>query len=116
MTKRQAQAKVKELWGEKGHLHKFVSKNLGRDVYRVGYIDSTIFPMFFIEGQGDSWEEALESVKRDSKDTSDQKVTCYLCGKPTPAKTAHIHQTDPSGPTGWIGDECCWDERLRGSE
>ena len=43
-------------------------------------------------------------------------VTCCLCGEPTPAKTAHIHQTDPSGPTGWVGDECCWDERLRGSE
>jgi hypothetical protein len=37
-------------------------------------------------------------------------VTCQLCGKPTNALTAHPHGD------GYIGDECCWDERLRGSE
>lgn len=37
-------------------------------------------------------------------------VTCSLCGKDIPEKTAHIHQGE------WIGDDCCWDERLRSSE
>ncbi len=37
-------------------------------------------------------------------------VTCCICHQRCNAKTAHIHQDE------WIGDECCWDERLRGSE
>ena len=36
-------------------------------------------------------------------------VTCKLCGKETPAGTAHLHQGQ------WVG-ECCWDERLRTTE
>lgn len=39
-----------------------------------------------------------------------ETVTCKLCGEEAPVKTAHRH----SG--GWIGDECCWDERLRRTE
>ena len=37
-------------------------------------------------------------------------VRCSLCGKQCSMKTAHLHQAE------WIGDECCWDERLRASE
>ena len=37
-------------------------------------------------------------------------VVCTLCKKSAPVKTAHIHQGE------WIGDECCWDEKLRSSE
>jgi hypothetical protein len=37
-------------------------------------------------------------------------VRCSLCNQDAPAKTAHLHQGL------WIGDECCWDERLRASE
>lgn len=37
-------------------------------------------------------------------------VECSLCGNPCLIRTAHYHQND------WIGDECCWDERLRASE
>lgn len=37
-------------------------------------------------------------------------VPCSLCGKPCAASRAHLHQGT------WIGDECCWDERLRASE
>lgn len=36
-------------------------------------------------------------------------VICKFCGRPTPAKTAHLHQN------GWVGEEC-WDERLRSTE
>lgn len=37
-------------------------------------------------------------------------VTCSLCSKPCKERTAHVHQDE------WIGDECCWDERLRATE
>lgn len=37
-------------------------------------------------------------------------VKCSLCNRDTSAKTAHVHQGE------WIGDDCCWDERLRSSE
>lgn len=37
-------------------------------------------------------------------------VCCKFCHEQVPAKTAHLHQE------GLVGDECCWDERLRSSE
>jgi len=39
-----------------------------------------------------------------------EAVICKICGKLTPGHTAHRHQGH------LIGDECCWDERLRASE
>lgn len=35
---------------------------------------------------------------------------CSLCNRAVPVLTAHNHQGR------FIGDECCWDERLRSSE
>jgi hypothetical protein len=40
----------------------------------------------------------------------DETVTCKLCKRPTLAATAHLHEGE------YVGDDCCWDERLRGSE
>jgi hypothetical protein len=37
-------------------------------------------------------------------------VRCALCGQRTAAAAAHRHDG------GFIGDECCWDERLRATE
>lgn len=37
-------------------------------------------------------------------------IACSLCGEPCNKETAHLHQDQ------YIGDECCWDERLRSSE
>lgn len=37
-------------------------------------------------------------------------VECSSCHKPVPRRTAHLHQEK------YIGDECCWDERLRTTE
>jgi len=37
-------------------------------------------------------------------------VGCKICGEWCNAETAHLHQD------GYIGDECCWDERLKSSE
>lgn len=51
-----------------------------------------------INGAGEVIWEVVETVK------------CCLCKEDVPAKTAHLHQGE------YIGDECCWDERLRMSE
>jgi len=37
-------------------------------------------------------------------------VSCSICHSLVLASTAHLHQNE------WIGDDCCWDERLRSSE
>jgi hypothetical protein len=37
-------------------------------------------------------------------------VLCRFCQRRCSARTAHPYQG------GWIGDECCWDERLRSSQ
>lgn len=37
-------------------------------------------------------------------------VECKFCHKDVPAKTAHLHEDE------WVGDDCCWDERLRSTE
>lgn len=39
-----------------------------------------------------------------------RRVRCALCGELVNKLTAHRHQGK------WIGDECCWDERLRSTE
>jgi len=41
---------------------------------------------------------------------SDRLVRCQFCRQMVPTDTAHLHGGD------WVGDECCWDERLRSSE
>jgi hypothetical protein len=35
------------------------------------------------------------------------QVECKFCGQMVPASTANWHAGS------WVGDECCWDERLR---
>lgn len=37
-------------------------------------------------------------------------ILCSLCRQMARKQTAHLHQRQ------YIGDECCWDERLRASE
>lgn len=37
-------------------------------------------------------------------------IRCNMCDKFCDAKTAHLHQGK------YIGNDCCWDERLRLSE
>ncbi|HET6285747.1 MAG TPA: hypothetical protein VFG15_03215 [Amycolatopsis sp.] len=37
-------------------------------------------------------------------------VECKFCGKDVPIHSAHPHQGT------YVGDECCWDERLRSTE
>lgn len=53
----------------------------------------------------------MHELKRHVKSpTEAEDVTCSLCGRPCKAAAAHLHQGE------WVGDECCWDERLRASE
>lgn len=39
-----------------------------------------------------------------------ETVVCKFCHEQVPADTAHPHQG------AWVGDECCWDERLKATE
>ena len=59
-------------------------------------------------------EDAIRSAIRAAIDKGEigprKTVACSLCGNPCDAGKAHLHQGK------WIGDECCWDERLRASE
>ena len=43
-------------------------------------------------------------------DSYEVDLCCSICGETCDPKTVHFHQGDT------IGDECCWDERLRSSE
>jgi hypothetical protein len=40
----------------------------------------------------------------------EEQVVCSACRHLCASEKAHLHQGE------WIGDECCWDERLRASE
>ena len=54
--------------------------------------------------------ECREQVRQVLIDLDVELVACKFCQQPAPAYTAHPHQY------GWVGDDCCWDERLRSSE
>jgi hypothetical protein len=41
---------------------------------------------------------------------SNAVVTCKFCGNEAPEAASHLHQGT------WVGDACCWDERLRTTE
>jgi hypothetical protein len=45
-----------------------------------------------------------------ASDEAPEQVCCKFCHTMVPAATAHLHDG------GWVGDVCCWDERLRSTE
>lgn len=68
---------------------------------------------------GDSIEKAALNVldllgfglsKSEDDDDDSETVECSLCLEQCNASTAHLHNG------GWVGDECCWDDRLKASE
>lgn len=61
-----------------------------------------------LEGMG--FLAGLEIAAILREDNAVSLVQCSVCGKQTSAESAHIHQDS------YIGDNCCWDERLRASE
>lgn len=48
--------------------------------------------------------------KKQPKGRRVRMIYCSLCGELCVAADAHLHQGKH------IGDECCWDDRLHGSE
>lgn len=57
--------------------------------------------------------EAIDHYSEEIANTSLRpwnQVRCSICHEPRNAAKAHLHQGE------YIGDECCWDERLRASE
>jgi hypothetical protein len=53
----------------------------------------------------------VRDVHQTPADEDDQEqVLCRFCQRQCLARTAHSYQG------GWVGDECCWDERLRSSQ
>jgi len=66
--------------------------------------------MFYLDAFEAGFEEAMRTITPPTKIYGVMTVTCKLCGKETSSKTAHRHDV------GWVGDDCCWDERLRSTE
>lgn len=58
----------------------------------------------------DTCGETLLDYDKPEKWKKGAKFNCALCNKPTPVDTAHFHQGV------YIGDGCCWDDRLKASE
>jgi formylmethanofuran dehydrogenase subunit E len=54
-------------------------------------------------------EEQIEKSERRWEEER-ERVKCSMCGKLVPIYTAHLHDGK------LIGDECCWDERLKITE
>lgn len=53
----------------------------------------------------EAFEAAGEEVEED--DPEEETVACTFCHKQVSATAAHLHQGS------WVGDDCCWNERLR---
>lgn len=52
----------------------------------------------------DTWQQMLENAD------DSEAVTCKFCGEKALAATAHLHDGEH------VGEECCWEERLRATE
>lgn len=62
MTREAARRKALRIWPGRGHVE--ISHPVGKPIrYRVGTFETVVFPMFFIEGEGDTWEAAFAAVK-----------------------------------------------------
>lgn len=59
-----------------------------------------------------AFERLITSPSDSPRETSPSPVVvqCSLCRMVVDVHAAHLHQG------AWIGDACCWDERLRTSE
>jgi hypothetical protein len=55
-------------------------------------------------------ESMVDSYEFDNVEVITPETTCSICGKPCDGNKAHLHQG------AYIGDECCWDDRLKSSE
>lgn len=86
----------------------------GGDDHNDGVVNFDVRDLSTFDKQGPQDDEHIKQAIRLALDKAEigpkKTVTCSLCGKPCGAMLAHLHQGK------WIGDECCWDERLKASE
>jgi hypothetical protein len=62
------------------------------------------------DGTKRDWVISSSAIRESDREYDPELVTCKFCGGEVPAATAHRHGN------GWVGDECCWDERLRNGD
>jgi hypothetical protein len=98
-----------ESYGEQDHLHVRVGV-YSEDLTAGGVTVADLATMF----HGDVRLTAamiLRALSRDNNPSSQPTaVLCKFCGQPCPIGDAHRHDG------GWVGDACCWDERLRATD
>lgn len=93
------------------------------DVQSAGDIDYIVLDHNQLRGDVDgmvaAWRDASDyppglrqHIQRTLIQLGLAVVTCVFCRQPAPRITAHWH----SEADGWVGDECCWDERLRATQ
>ncbi|MCP9209557.1 hypothetical protein [Streptomyces cucumeris] len=92
----------------------------GRDVYimRLTWRDSFGLSFDVYDAKTDECfteESSFDEYPTDEQIRSvlhpcDLRVECKFCRNSVPAQTAHRHDGN------WVGDECCWDDRLRMTE
>jgi len=87
---------------------------IDRVAERTGWNDASklALALDYIDNQqsDDAWEDFLERAADEEDPEDEDYVTCKFCRKRVPAATAHLHWGE------WVGDECCWDERLKSTE
>lgn len=69
MTRNQARAKAKKLWGKDAIVEQrkpYTNKRTGEasPTHSIGYYADGPIPMFFMIGQGMNWQEAADEVEK----------------------------------------------------
>lgn len=82
----------------------------GREEWKVGHGQTELAAILNLHEQLVDAGEVEEMKPLFISKVKKQLTTCCLCHRSIATKTAHLHQGE------LIGDECCWDERLRLSE
>lgn len=75
----------------------------------VGYCSLAWFGENFDRVEG-SLQFSPAAPSCSASDAKPALVCCKFCHEMVAAATAHLHDG------GWVGDACCWDERLRATE
>lgn len=76
----------------------------------VGTVDGSVLVEVTASVEDFIVSEEAEEEEEEEYDYWAKRLTCSVCGELCLQDTAHLHDGV------WIGDECCWDDRLHGSE
>ena len=86
----------------------------GGDDQNDGVVNFDVRDLSTFDKNGPQDEKSIKKAIRAALDEGEvgpkKTVECSLCGKPCSAMKARLHQGK------WVGDECCWDDRLKASE